>query len=200
MVGEATILRICEAAPNAAVLVDEAYYEFYGKTVVGRTRELGNLFVARTFSKAYGLAGLRCGVLAGNREQMKMVRRVSSPYNVNAVALAVLPEALADTEFISDYAEQVRRGRACVQAEMRKLGIRYWPSQANFVLMYLGEKRQAFVQAMKERGILVRDRNSDPGCAGCVRITVGTSEQTDRLIGSLREVLEEIGWAAGASR
>jgi histidinol-phosphate aminotransferase len=197
VVDEATLLHIAASAPNAALLVDEAYFDFHGQTVMPRVRELPNLFVARTFSKAYGMAGLRCGILAGNREQMRMVRRVSSPYNVNAIALAALPTALADQDYLAEYVAQVRRGRARLQAELRDLGIQFWPSQANFVLLRLGDRRQAFVSAMKERGILVRDRNSDPGCAGCVRITVGTQEQTDTLITAMRSALEEIGWNAG---
>jgi histidinol-phosphate aminotransferase len=200
VIDEATLLRIAAAAPQAALLVDEAYFEFYSKTMMPRVREVPNLFVARTFSKAYGLAGLRCGILAGNREQMRMVRRVSSPYNVNAIALAALPTALADQDYIADYVAQVRRGRARLQSELSELGIEFWPSQANFVLLKLGGLRQAFVAAMKSRGILVRDRNSDPGCAGCVRITVGTDEQTETLIAAMRSVLEEIGWISGVKR
>src|SRR5271165_4742205 len=77
------ILQIANAAPDAAVLVDEAYFEFHGETVIFDVKVMPNLFVARTFSKAYGLAGLRIGILACPREQMPMVRRVSSPYSVN---------------------------------------------------------------------------------------------------------------------
>ena len=89
------LLQVAQAAPQAALLVDEAYFEFHGETILSSNARPTNLFVARTFSKAYGLAGLRIGILAGDAEQMAMVRRVASPYNVNAVALAVLPGALA---------------------------------------------------------------------------------------------------------
>ncbi|MFB3813062.1 MAG: histidinol-phosphate transaminase [Terriglobales bacterium] len=195
---EATLLRIAAAAPQAALLVDEAYFDFYGRTLMPRIGELPNLFVARTFSKAYGMAGLRCGVLVGEREQMRMVRRVSSPYNVNAAALACLPDALADREYIAAYAAQVRRGRERVVRELAALGVRQWPTEANFILFYIGERRLAFVEAMRRRGILVRDRNGDPGCAGCVRITIGTDQQTDAAITALREVFAEIGIRAVA--
>jgi len=151
-----------------------------------------NLFVARTFSKAYGLAGLRIGILAGPREQMPMVRRVSSPYSVNAVALLALPEALADCEFVASYVEQVKAGRTMLESELRRKGIEWWPSEANFVLMRIGERHREFVTAMRQRGILVRDRSSDPGCDGCVRITLGTSEQTERLLAAFRDVMSEL--------
>jgi histidinol-phosphate aminotransferase len=90
------LIKIARAAPDAALLVDEAYFEFCGESMAQKWRELPNLFVSRTFSKAYGLAGLRIGVLMGNKKQMLMLRRASSPYNLNSVALACLPDALAD--------------------------------------------------------------------------------------------------------
>ncbi len=200
VVSEDAIVALCEAAPNAAVLIDEAYFDFYGKTVLPLIGRYPNLFVSRTFSKAHGLAGLRAGVLAGNAEQMRMVRRVSSPYNVNAVALSLLPEALADREYMTNYVAQVKRGRERLQREFEALGIRCWPSEANFVLAYFGEMRKEFVAAMKSHGILVRDRNSDPGCAGCVRITAGTDVQMDIVIEALRRSVEEIRAKAEVAR
>lgn len=195
VVSRESILRMVKAAPQAAVLIDEAYFHFHGETVLGEIANYPNLFVVRTFSKAYGLAGLRIGILAGSAEQMKMVRKVSSPYNVNEVALLCLPDALADQEFIADYVAQVKRGRERLEKELGRMGIRFWHSHANFVLTRIGEKRVEFVHAMRSRGILVRDRNSDPGCAGCVRITIGTREQMDRLLVALHEALEEIRFA-----
>ena len=187
------LLRIAQSAPDAAVLIDEAYFEFHGETLLSQWRSLPNLFVARTFSKAYGLAGLRVGVLMGDATQMSAVRKVASPYNVNSVALACLPEALDDQSYVRDYVNQVCEGRERLQQELERLGVPFWPSQANFVLMRLGEANSAFVARMRERGILVRDRSRDPGCEGCVRITLGTLEQTERLLAILRETLLEIG-------
>ena len=157
------MIRIAKAAPDAALLVDEAYFEFAGETMMPSWREVPNLFVSRTFSKAYGLAGLRIGVLTGHNDQMKMVRRNSSPYNLNIAALVCLPEALADQEFIRGYVEQALAGRVALEQDLRSRGITYWPSRANFVLMYLGAVNKTFITAMRERGILVRDRSNDPG-------------------------------------
>jgi len=186
------VLEISRRVPQAAILIDEAYFEFYGKTLLGEWRSLPNLFVARTFSKAYGLAGLRVGVLSGNAQHIQVVSKVSSPYNVNGVALACLPTALADHDYVRQYVDQVRQGRDELQRELDHLGIRYWPSQANFVLASFGPSKTAFVQSMRARGILVRDRSSDYGCEGCVRITLGTAEHTSRLLRALREALAEI--------
>jgi len=184
------LLTIAERAAGAAVLIDEAYYDFYGHTVVNEISRRANLFVARTFSKAYGLAGLRVGVLCGPAAQIEYVRRIASPYNVNGVALACLPAALSDQDFVTSYVQAVRHGRARLQEELRACGIAFWPSEANFVLANFSEQRQAFIAAMRQLGILVRDRNNDPGCGGCVRITVGTEAHTDRLITALRNFVE----------
>jgi histidinol-phosphate aminotransferase len=187
------LIQIAQAAPQAALLVDEAYFEFHGETLLDHTRQIQNLFVARTFSKAYGLAGLRIGVLAGEARQMAMVRRVASPYNVNAAALAVLPEALQDQEYVRRYVAQVLSNREKLQQELDHLGLHCWPSHANFVLVRIGSAHTEFVQALRGGGILVRDRHSDPGCEGCVRLTVGSDEHTQALIGALRDVVEQLG-------
>jgi histidinol-phosphate aminotransferase len=186
------LLRVARAAPHAAVLVDEAYFEFYGETILHHTARPANLLVARTFSKAYGLAGLRIGILAGDAAQITMVRRVASPYNVNAVALAVLPEALRDQEYVEHYVSEVQRGRELLQQELKALGLRYWPSRANFVLVHVGPAYAEFIRALRTHGILVRDRHTDPACDGCVRLTVGSLEHTQTLIVALREVLGKL--------
>jgi len=189
------LLAIVHAAPQAAVLIDEAYIHFGGESLLDEVGQIDNLFVSRTFSKAYGLAGFRLGALIGSASQLKMLRRVASPYNVNGVALTCLAAALDDREYIVSYVAQVLEGRSLLESFYREQEIPYWPSQANFVLAYFGEYRQQFVSEMRQRGILVRDRNSDPGCAGCVRITLGNRAQTARLLRELPEALASIGFA-----
>ena len=186
------LLRVARAAPQAAVLVDEAYFEFHQETILNHPAQPANLFVARTFSKAYGLAGLRLGILAGDSAQMAMVRRSASPYNVNAVALAVLPEALRDQEYVKNYVAEVQHSRGLLERELRTLGLKYWSSRANFVLVRVGPAHTEFIQALRTHGILVRDRNSDPGCEGCVRLTVGSGEDMRTLIEALGGVIETI--------
>ena len=188
------LMELAAAAPQAALLVDEAYYHFHGESVLSATNTVPNLFVARTFSKAYGLAGLRIGLLVGHPDAMRFVRKVSSPYNVNSIALECLPEALADEAYISWYAEQVLQSRSATERALAQLKIPYWPSRANFILMNIGGKHKAFVDAMRRQGVLVRDRSSDPGCDGCVRITLGTVEHTHRGMIALENALKEIQW------
>jgi histidinol-phosphate aminotransferase len=197
------MLALAHVAPQAALLVDEAYFEFYGTTILERRREAANVFVARTFSKAYGMAGLRLGVLIGDEEQMRVVRRISSPYNVNALALACLPEALADQSYISEYVAEVLEGRIRLEHALKEREIQFWPSQANFVLLRVGQSRTdaaLFAEQMRQRGILVRDRSADEGCEGCVRITIGRREHVGRLLQALDVVIPEIAIGQGASR
>jgi histidinol-phosphate aminotransferase len=195
----AELLRIARLAPDAALLVDEAYFEFYGQSMLTARKEFSNLFVARTFSKAYGMAGLRIGALVGDMDQMRSVRRVCSPYNVNAAALACLPEALGDQAYIQQYVAEIRESRTRLEAALGACGIQFWPSQANFVLARVGEA-SSFVERMRGRGILVRDRSSDHGCEGCVRMTLGPRQHADRLLTALQETCKQLGIAQGASR
>ncbi len=196
------LCALAESMPQTAVLVDEAYFEFYGRTMLAE-RRLSNLFVARTFSKVYGMAGLRVGTLVGDAEQMKALRRTASPYNVNAIALACLPEAIADQSYVQSYVAEVRQSRARLEGALTTAGVEFWPSQANFVLVRVGSKAveaAEFSKAMRRRGILVRDRSADHGCEGCVRITLGPREHCDQLLTALQDASDEVGVAQGASR
>jgi histidinol-phosphate aminotransferase len=190
------LLAIAAAAPHAVLMVDEAYHHFHGESTMEDLAAVPNLIVARTFSKAYGLANLRVGMLAGNAELLKSVRKVSSPYNVNGVALACLPAAVADEEYLSWYTEQVRTGRDRMMEGLRELGVPFFPSHANFVLMNIGPKHAALVDTMRGHGVLLRDRSTDPGCDGFVRITIGVEDHVTRGLAALRASLLEIGWSA----
>jgi histidinol-phosphate aminotransferase len=188
------ILQILERAPHAAVLVDEAYYHFCGQTVIDLVGKTPNLIVARTFSKAYGLAGLRLGMLAASVGMHHWLRTVISPYSVNSLALACLPAALDDDEYLQWYVGEVKAARAEMAESLRELSVPQWPSEANFILVKIGEKHAAFVQAMHRRGVLTRDRSKDQGCDGCVRMTVGTRAQMREAMAAMAETLQEIGW------
>ena len=188
------VLEVLHRAPQAVVLVDEAYYHFCGQTVMDLVGQVPNLVVARTFSKAYGLAGLRLGMLAAPAGMHQWLRTVISPYSVNSLALACLPAALDDDRYLEWYVGEVRAARAEMVESLRRLGVPQWPSQANFVLVKIGPRHAEFVQAMHRRGVLTRDRSKDQGCAGCVRITVGTQDQMRQAVAAMAEALNEIGW------
>jgi histidinol-phosphate aminotransferase len=171
------------------MLVDEAYFHFHGETVIDLVGTIPNLIVARTFSKAYGLAGLRLGLLAGPVELMRWIKRVLSPYSVNSLALACLPPALEDEAYLNWYVAEVLAARTEFEAALDAVEIRRWPSSANFVLTKIGEQHKEFARLMSVAGVLVRDRSSDPGCDGCVRITIGTREQMRQAVSALNNAL-----------
>lgn len=190
------IMAVAERAPQAIVLVDEAYYHFYGETVLDLIGKVPNLVVARTFSKAYGLAGLRLGALIAAEKTMQWLRRVISPYSVNQLALLCLPAALEDRAYLDWYVAEVKNARGELAQVLTDFGLEHWPSEANFILTRIGPDHGAFVKAMRTRGILTRDRSADPGCDGLVRITVGTREQMRQARAAMESSLKEIGWRA----
>jgi histidinol-phosphate aminotransferase len=185
----AQLLEIARRAPHAVVLVDEAYFHFHGETVIDLVGAIPNLIVARTFSKAYGLAGLRLGLLAGPAELMHWIRRVLSPYSVNSLALACLPPALEDAAYLDWYVSEVLAARTEFEAALDVAKLRRWPTRANFILVDIGPRHAEFVHLMRAAGVLVRDRSNDPGCDGRVRITIGTREQMRQAIVPLQSAV-----------
>ena len=186
-----TILAIAAAAPRATIFLDEAYADFSGTTMIGHP-ELSttrNILIGRTFAKAYGLAALRVGALVGDAERLAPVRRVVPPYSINVAAAVALPAALADTEHFESYLRQSAESKRQLYAALERLGVTYWPSEANFVLARFGGSAPRVLAGLVERGIYVRDRSGDAGCAGCIRITAGIVEHTRRCIDAIEEVL-----------
>jgi histidinol-phosphate aminotransferase len=123
---------------------------------------------------------------------MRWVRRVLSPYSVNSVALACLPAALNDTGYLDWYVEQVLAARSEFEAALDAFGVRRWPTQANFILVEIGPAHAGFVRRMNAAGVLVRDRSNDPGCDGCVRITIGTREQMQKAADVMKTVMTDL--------
>ncbi|MEQ1573136.1 MAG: histidinol-phosphate transaminase [Vicinamibacterales bacterium] len=180
--------RISDAAPDAVVLIDEAYIEFGGTSFLPELSKHPNVLVGRTFSKAYGLAGMRVGIVIGQPPALDPVRAVTLPFNINGVALAAVRAALEDTEFLPRYAAQVRESRERLYAACRRLGLGYWESAANYVLVQVGDATP-FVEALAAKRIHVRDRSKDPMTPGCIRVTAGMIEHTDAAIAALESVI-----------
>lgn len=182
------LAAILKAGRSTLVVVDEAYFEFSGVTVLDWIRRYDNLIVTRTFSKAMGLAGLRLGCLFAGSTVADMLRIAQPPYSVNAAAIIAAQAAIADTRSVRCYVAQVRAARRMLETALVQLGIPQFPSAANFVLVDFGERAPAVLQALRRRHILLRDRQADFGRVGYVRITVGTTAQTRRLIRELEKV------------
>jgi histidinol-phosphate aminotransferase len=189
LLSHAELRRILNAARRTMVVIDEAYFEFSGITVIPWIRRHRNLIVTRTFSKTAGLAGLRLGCIFVHRELAASMRKAQSPYPVNVAALAAAEAAMQDRAFIAKTVRDVRAGKKELERGLARLGVRYFPSAGNFILAHFGERAKKIVAALDRRGTLVRDRSSDFGGEGYVRITLGTPAQMRRLLQELKPLL-----------
>lgn len=179
---------IVRAASRTLVLVDEAYFDFSGLTILPWIRRYANLLVARTFSKSAGLAALRIGVLFGNPAMVGMMRRASTPYPVNTAALVAAEAAIRDPRFLRNFTREVLRSRAMLEEGLVRLGARIYPSGGNFVLADFGPRAHGMVRALEQRGILVRERRDFPR-EGFVRISAGTRADTRKVLRAMEEIL-----------
>jgi histidinol-phosphate aminotransferase len=174
---------------GAVVFVDEAYAEFSGLTFIPELPAFPNVIVGRTFSKAFGLAGIRIGAVTGDPAVLEPIRLAVPVYSVNIAAVVALRAALADRAYVEDYLRQVEQSKALLYAACEKLGVVYWRSAANFVLVRLGADAGRLLETAARHGIYLRDRSSEPGCEGCIRITAGIVQHTQRVIDTMNEVL-----------
>lgn len=180
--------RILNAASHTLVLVDEAYFDFSGLTILSWIRKYPNLLVARTFSKSAGLAALRIGCLFGKPELLAAMRRACTPYPVNSAALVAAEAAIRDPRFLRNYTREVLQSRALLEKGLVRLGGRIYPSSANFVLADFGPQAPRLVRALERKGILVRGRRDFPR-VGFVRISAGTRADTRKVLRAMESIL-----------
>ena len=184
------IRQVARRVPEGAVvLVDEAYAEFAGRTFLRDLPSFPNVLVGRTFSKAFGLAGIRIGCLVGAPHVLDPIRAVIPVYSVNIAAVVAVEAALSDLAFVEDYLRQVTESKALLYGACDRLGLTYWKSDTNFVLVSAGDRCGALVAGLAARGIYVRDRSTEAGCAGCFRVSTGIVEHTRRDIAAMEDVL-----------
>jgi len=178
--------KILEAAPAAAVMIDEAYFEFCETTVLAWIHDHANLFVSRTFSKVFGMAAMRCGCLFSAAENVRWLKKAQSPYSVNTMAVLAARAAIRDRAYIDAYVDEVLAARALAYEGLHKLGIVTFPSEGNFILFRAGARAIPIRDALRERGVLVRDRSYE--IPGCVRVTIGTRVQIERFLEELSKL------------
>ncbi len=191
-IGLADIEKILRKARSAAVLIDEAYFEFYGVTALELLKRYPNLFVSRTFSKVYGMAGLRVGCLFSRAENISAFRKVQSPYSVNSLAIICAIEAIQDQDYIQTYVAEVLESRDILRSGLDHLGLPYFATEANFVLVKFGAGAKDVDQGLREKGLLVRDRSHE--VPGTIRITAGKKSQVRKLLKLLPEVMTSCGY------
>ena len=187
VVAEAELRAILEALPSAAVVVDEAYVEFAERSFVPLVREYENLIITRTFSKAFGLAGLRVGYAVMDENLAREYKKVAIPFSVNALGIAAALAALRDEEHLKRTVSLVKAERTFL---LENIPFKTFPSHANFVLVDVSPftSKQAF-EFLVERGIVVRDCSSFRGAGtSLIRISVGTHEQNLKVIDALESL------------
>jgi histidinol-phosphate aminotransferase len=184
------IRAVAKAVPaQAIVFVDEAYADFAGRSFIPELHAFPNVIVGRTFSKAYGLAAIRIGALVGAPEVLDPIRYATPVYSVNIAAVVALQAALADQDYVDEYLRQVKASKALLYAACDRLKLKHWPSDANFVLVRVGSRIDEVVRGARDRGVYLRNRSTEPGCEGCLRIATGIVEHTKRGIAAIEEVL-----------
>jgi histidinol-phosphate aminotransferase len=188
VVPKTAIRRIVDEAGHALVFLDEAYHDFAGDDFLAEAHGHHNVIIGRTLSKAYGLAGIRIGLLIAPPLVLEPIRYVMPVFNLNVIAIAALQAALADTEFRPWYLAQVKASKELLYPVLNRLGLRYWPSAANFVLIDGGPRARDLVDGLHQRRIFVKDRTTDPHCPNCFRLTTGVVEHTQDAIRALEEL------------
>lgn len=185
VVAKDAIRQIARAAPHAVVFVDEAYHDFMGENFLDEAPDFPNVLIGRTFSKAHGLAGMRVGVMIARPELLEPIRAVMPLFNLNVVAVQALRAALTDREFTPWSVAQAAASKALLYDTLDRIGLRYWKSAANFVLVDGGARARDIIDGLIARGVLVRDRTHDPYTPNCFRITAGIVEYTHKAIDAL---------------
>jgi len=184
------ILAVAEAHPETLVLVDEAYSDFARTTMLPELATHPNMVISKTFSKVRAAAGLRVGILVTHPAVADLFRAVQLPYNVSTLTHAVAAKIAKDDASVARRVEQCHQERARVYAALKKVrSIEVYPSVTNFILFRMKEEASAAVHArFLEQSVLIRDISMWPGCAGCLRVSIGTPGENDRFIAALDDV------------
>jgi histidinol-phosphate aminotransferase len=184
-----TIVALAQAAPETLVVVDEIYAPFTGQTVVPLALELENVVALRSLSKTAGLAALRLGFAVGHPTIVERLRRVTGPYDINMFAVVAGKAALGDPEHMRRYVAEVLAAKAWTVSELDRLGVRHFTGGGNYLLVWPPGDRDAVVESLRVRGILVRSMTGKAVIDGSFRLTVGTREQMQRFVTAFADVI-----------
>ncbi len=181
------IKRVIQAS-SGIVVVDEAYIHFGKKSVIGLIDEFPNLIVLRTYSKAFGLAGLRMGMMLSNPELIRQLSKVKLPYNINVFQLTALEAVFDDPSYVEKNVKVILRERDYLYAELLKFNeLKVFPSSTNFFLVKTNDSKWLF-DRLVENDVLVRDVSSYPMLNNCLRISVGSREANRVLVRALNKI------------
>lgn len=183
------IIQILEKAPHALVIVDEAYYEFYGETMADLIKEYPNLLVSRSFSKAFGLAGLRCGYLLSHPDNLAAINKIRVGKNVSSLAQLAALTALEDVDYMKRYVRVVNEAKSWTVEQLQAINIKVVNTPANFIVVEV-ENVPTLLEFLRENNVYVRDRSYMPQMSGMIRISVGTRAQMEKVVEMFRRFAE----------
>ncbi len=184
--------RIAEAAQDAVLIVDEAYFEFGGQTALDILSDFENICITRSFSKAFGLAAARVGYIVAQPWLIGELKRLHNPKSVNQFAQVAAAAALDDLPYYERYIEEVNEAKALFERWCRHRGVAFRNTTANYVLIHT-ERVDEVVAGLTDAGVYVRDRSKMRDMAGYIRFNLGTVEQTRHVIMRFEKVLTDLG-------
>ena len=190
LLDEDEIIKLVRAF-NGVVVVDEAYIDFSdSQGLTGLLKKYRNLVLLRTFSKAWGLAGIRCGMALGHPEIIIYLSKIKYPYNLNVLTQRKIREVLNNPIYVYEMIGLIVKERKRMAGELQKIGgvLRVYPSEANFILIKLDEADYLYAELIK-RGVVIRNRSSLELCSGCLRISIGTREENEFLLKDMQNIL-----------
>ncbi len=189
LLDQADLLRVV-AGFDGLVIVDEAYIDFADqKSMICNLSRYANLVVLQTFSKAWGMAGLRLGVAYASIDVISILNKIKAPYNLSYATQQIALEALSNTEYVKQMTADIIRLRGWLETELRSLEMvqHVYPSDANFLLVRFDDAQGVFDNLIKEK-VIVRNRSKVALCEGGLRITVGSKEENEQLITALKKM------------
>jgi len=189
LVERQAIIGILEKAKNSIVLIDEAYFQFSNKSCRDLINSYNNLIIVQTFSKGFGLAGVRLGYIISNEDVIQNLKKIVLPFEVNVLSIIAGSAALDDLDFVDHYVSLVRDNRSYLLSELNKIGVKTYPSDANFIVANFGENLDVVFKKLNDKNILVNNVSGLPLLDGCLRIAVGTKNQMETLIHEIKDVL-----------
>lgn len=184
------IIKIIEKAKDSFVMIDEVYGEFTGQTSIDLINKYPNLFIIKSFSKAFALASLRVGYLISNPKNIEEMNKVAAPYNVNQFGVVAASAALDDVSYMKNYVSEVMtKSKPLFESYLNKNNIRFYPGSANFLLVEVGNSKEVY-EFFKNEGILIRPQKGK--LENCVRISLGTLKDTEEFIGIFDKIKNKI--------
>ena len=186
LIEENDLKRILEKARNKVVLIDETYANYSGTTYKKYVNEFDNVFITRSFSKDFALAGMRLGCVISNEENIKNLKKVISPFSVNALAMKAGIAALEDNEYFFNLREEILSARDELKAFFEKLGAKVYPSSANFLLMDFGTKADFIFNKLKKANIAVKLFKKGSLLENHIRVTIPTKQGVERIKETLK--------------